>query len=116
MGTLKYPGAPDFTYSDQILANIQAIIAVQQKMGQGFWLERRGMDDKLVGHDAVWIDPSMPIYIEFDSLDDVVAEKIVLDEWKMLLTIGGADRLVFKPDAETLARITKFVAEEDSSE
>lgn len=115
MGILKYPGAPDLSYSDQVLANIQAIIAIQQRMGQGFWIERQGMDDKTVGHDAIWIDPSMHIYIEFDSIDQTAPEKHIIDEWNMLLTVHGGDRLAFHPDTDTLDKIKTYLADEDAA-
>lgn len=116
MGTLRYSGAPDLVYDDQVLANIQQIIAIQQKMGQGFWIERQGMDDKTIGHDAIWIDPSMHIYIEFDSIDQIAPQNSVIEEWRMTLTVLGGDRLVLHPDAETLERIKKVIDEDDGSE
>lgn len=103
MGTLRYPGAPDFTYGDQTLANLQQIITIQQKMGQGFWLERQGMDEGgLMGHDAVWISPEQPIYIEFDGLDQVAPEASVVEHWRMLLVVEGSDRLVIHPPPEVM--------------
>ncbi|MCS5732392.1 DUF7882 family protein [Herbiconiux daphne] len=111
MGILKYPGAPDFAYPDDVLATIQHLITTQHKMGQGFWLERRGMDDKTVGHDAIWIDPSKHIYIEFDSLDDVFVNQDLFNYWQMLLTVEGADRLILHPDEETMAKIKKWIAD-----
>jgi hypothetical protein len=111
MGKLHYPGAPTFEYNDEVLATLQSIIAVQQKMGQGFWLERRGQDDNLdrVLHDAVWIDPKMHIRVEFDGLEAPTGSKKLLDEWKMLLTVHGADRLILKPADGRLKVLQKFM-------
>lgn len=116
MGVMKYPGAPDFTYADQVLVNLQAIIAIQQRMGQGFWFERQGGDERIIGHDAVWIDPSMPIYIEFDSIDQLVAQKEVVDEWTMFLTVEGSDRLVFRPPNDALELIKDEIARQDAAD
>lgn len=115
MGTLRYPGVPDFVYKDEVMATIQAIIATQQGMGQGFWLERRGMDDgSIVGHDAIWIDPAMHIYIEFDTVEKVFPNQALFDEWKMLLTIHGADRLVISPDEERMRLIKRWLKDGDA--
>ncbi|AGW42236.1 hypothetical protein O159_22720 [Leifsonia xyli subsp. cynodontis DSM 46306] len=115
MGVIRYPGVPDITYSDEIIATIQQIIVTQQKMGQGFWLERRGSDDNVVGHDAIWIDPSMSISVEFDTLDHVDANNALFEEWKMLLLVEGADRLVIHPDEDTVSLLKRWIDEGDSA-
>lgn len=99
MGTLRYPGAPDFTYDDQTLANLQQIVVIQQRMGQGFWLHRQGTDHamKALGHDAIWISPDQPIYIEFDSLDAPAPQKNIVGQWETLLTVEGATGIVIHP-------------------
>lgn len=106
MGTLRYPGAPDFTYEDQTISNLMQIIRIQQEMGQGFWLVRRGTDLKLMGHDAIWINPETTIYAEFDTLDAPTPQKTVVEEWRMALVVHGADRITLSPP-ETVMRVVR---------
>ncbi len=99
MGLLRYPGAPDFKYDDQTIANLQQIIVIQQQMGQGFWLQRQGVDHaaEVMGQDAIWISPEQPIYIEFDTLDTVRPQKHVVEQWRMALTVEGAQAIIIRP-------------------
>ncbi|WP_454113495.1 hypothetical protein [Microbacterium maritypicum] len=106
MGTLRYPGAPDFTYEDQTISNLMQIIRIQQEMGQGFWLVRRGADLNLMGHDAIWINPQTTIYAEFDALDAPLPQKATVDEWLMALTVHGAERIVISPP-EAVLRVVR---------
>ena len=66
MGTLVYESMA-FEFEDRLLAHLQIAIVNKLRRGDSFIMSWRISGDSGSGRGAIWMDPSIPLYFEFDG-------------------------------------------------
>lgn len=66
MGSLVYESMV-FEFDDRVLAHLQIVIVNKLRKGEPFLMSWRLPADAGSGRGAIWLDPSIPLYFEFDG-------------------------------------------------
>ncbi|MEV8214965.1 ATP-dependent DNA ligase [Leifsonia sp. NPDC077715] len=66
MGTLVYESMV-FEFEDRLLAHLQVVIVNKLRRRESFVMPWRVASDAGSGRAAIWLDPSIPLYFEFEG-------------------------------------------------
>jgi hypothetical protein len=66
MGALVYDSMV-FEFEDRLLAHLQIVIVNKLRRGEPFVMSWRVSAEVGSGREAIWLDPAIPLYFEFDG-------------------------------------------------
>lgn len=66
MGSLVYD-AMVFEFDDRLLAHLQIVIVNKLRRGESFIMSWRAAPEVGSGRGAIWLDPSIALYFEFEG-------------------------------------------------
>jgi hypothetical protein len=67
MGSLVYETMA-IPFEDRLLAHLQIVVVNKLRRGESFVMSWRISADLGSGRGAIWLDPSIPLYFEFEGL------------------------------------------------
>ncbi|MEN2736368.1 ATP-dependent DNA ligase [Microbacterium sp. X-17] len=66
MGSLVYESLV-FEFDDRLLAHLQVVIVNKLRRGEPFIMSWKVASERGSGRGSIWLDPSTPLYFEFDG-------------------------------------------------
>jgi hypothetical protein len=81
MGTLHYgSGMSTVKIPDHVLAHLKAVATMKLRRGESFMVTWRHSEGEAVGRSSLWMQPSIPLLFELDSLEPVQLDSSYLHE------------------------------------
>lgn len=70
MGFLQYGGSADtIEIPDELLAYLKVVVATKLRRGESFLLSWKHPVGDSIGRSTIWLQPSIPLRLEFDSAE-----------------------------------------------
>ena len=103
MGFLSY-GTAVIEYDDRTLAHLQIVIATKLRPRESFMMSWRNAADVGDGRGAVWVEPSIPLYFNFDGSRPPTIDREWVERLAVMASSSAGLHVVDQTGDKVLAR------------